>query len=281
MIRILLLMAFLLGSSLLKAGPQLNQSIRIATYNLWNPVYEKKYAGSDTWDRRLPHIVKNILSAEADVISFQEVNSDCFKQIKSNADIHSRYIPFYFPHAKKEGEKPESKDGLALLLKIGKLSLANLYTSKENSRPSHRKDFYVDLVTQESDDRVKIRVASTHIDASHQLEIGNEQLSRLAHDVLSSAKKDHVDFSVVCGDFNEGEAEAERPRARVMEENGFISDGSTDSTRSEALKVRHKGHVDWIYFKNISKRKFELIPHTPIGDEKASDHKLLMTTLKT
>jgi len=65
-----------------------------------------------------------------------------------------------------------------------------------------------------------------------------------------------------------------------MQKAGFVTDGSVDATRPEALNVRHNGHVDWIYFKKMTTLNFDLISVIPIGDEKASDHKLTMTDVE-
>jgi len=73
----------------------------------------------------------------------------------------------------------------------------------------------------------------------------------LVEDVLKIENEKGLNFVVVCGDFNEGEDESSRPRYEIMSNAGFFTDGSVATTRPEALGVRHKGHVDWIYFKKL------------------------------
>lgn len=68
-------------------------------------------------------------------------------------------------------------------------------------------------------------------------------------------------------------------RFEIMNKEGFQTDGSTASTRPENLEVRHKGHVDWIYFMNKSQLPIQFVPFVPIGDERASDHKLTMADI--
>lgn len=84
---------------------------------------------------------------------------------------------------------------------------------------------------------------------------------------------------MVCGDFNEGNKEEERPRFTYMEDQGFLTDGSLIPTRPEYINdTLHGGHVDWIYFKdinNISSVRVE--KGSAIGSIKASDHKLIYT----
>lgn len=161
-----------------------------------------------------------------------------------------------------------------------KVTFVKLIQSLDGTRPTHRRDFYVDLkLNEQRNTPVHFRVACTHLDSEKDLSIGNRQLSALVDDILQVDNKE-IDFIVVCGDFNEGENEPERPRYEIMQKAGFVTDGSVDATRPEALNVRHNGHVDWIYFKKMTPVNFDLISIIPVGDEKASDHKLTMTDVE-
>jgi len=146
--------------------------------------------------------------------------------------------------------------------------------SHSTLRPTHRRDLWIDI--QVPNLAGKIRVATTHLDSSKDLDLGNTQLTNLVADIKQNTEA--IALIVVCGDFNEGEEEIERPRAQIMAGSGFLTDGSTTSTRPEALDVRHKGHVDWIYFHEVDE-SFRVNTHAkePLGDELASDHKLIYT----
>lgn len=267
---------FLFTSLLFFLPPGLQaDTFRIATYNIWNPVFEEKYSGKNTWTQRLPFVVKNIISSNSDLICLEEVGKSAYLDLIQNSQINTRYMSFYISHAASQAGQKEGRDGLAFFYKPEKVTVTKLVQSKEGSRPTHRRDFYVDVKLNEKP--VHFRIAGTHLDAGKDLTVGNTQLSKLVEDVQ---KEDGVDFVVICGDFNEGEDESSRPRSEILQNAGFITDGSTLSTRPEALNARHKGHVDWIYFKKLSSLDFDLIPLNPIGDEKGSDHKLTMTDIE-
>jgi endonuclease/exonuclease/phosphatase family metal-dependent hydrolase len=268
---------FVIFSSIAFANLQAS-TLRIGTYNLWNPIFEERYAGKDTWDQRLPFILENIVSSESDVLCFEEVGKNAYLDLITNSEINSHYMSFYISHAPSKQEQKEGSDGIAFFYKPEKVTFMELIQSPVGSRPTHRRDFYVDLMLNEAREvPVKFRIACTHLDAEKDLTVGNTQLSALVDDVLKVDDKMELDFVVVCGDFNEGEQETWRPRYDIMHDADFFTDGSVAATRPENLEVRHKGHVDWIYFKKLSALNFDLIPLAPIGDEKGSDHKLTMT----
>lgn len=257
-------------------------TIRIATYNLWNPIFEEKYSGYDTWNQRLPFIVQNILSSESDIICLEEVSKNTYLDLIQNSEINNCYSFFYFSHAPSKSGQEDGRDGLALFYKSEKILITKFVESSDGTRPTHRRDFYIDLKFYDypREIPVQFRVACTHLDSEKDLTIGNAQLSALVEDILQVNPENELDFVVVCGDFNEGEDEPFRPRYEIMQNAGFFTDGSVEPTRPEALDVRHKGHVDWIYFKKLSALQFDLTPLAPIGDEKGSDHKLTMTDVE-
>lgn len=247
-------------------------TLRLATYNVWNPLFEERYAGQETWDQRLPFIIENILASDCDVLCLEEIGDRGYLDISQHPQMRERYRSIYISHTATPGQQ-EGRDGLAFFYRPAKCTLVRLMKSSEGSRPTHRRDFIADLTV----DGLHFRVACTHLDSGKDLTIGNVQLSGLVQDVLHRNLPADTDFVALCGDFNEGEDEAERPREAIMRLAGFFSDGLTATTRPEALDVRHKGHVDWLYFKALSERRLELIPVTPLGDERASDHKLTLT----
>lgn len=255
-------------------------TIRFSTYNILNPVFEENYSGKDTWKERFPFIVENLLSSESDVICLEEVAKPCYLDLLYHEEISARFMCLYIAHAPSDPDQKEGCDGIALLYNPEKVSLAKLIHSKKGARPSQRKDFYVDLKL--NDNRqvpVQFRVACTHLDGENQ-ETGDKQLSLLVDDCLKIDRKQNLDFVVVCGDFNEGEGELERPRYALMANAGFYTDDSVEATRPEMLDVEHHGHIDWIYFKKISSLDFELISVPCTGDERASDHKLTTTDIE-
>lgn len=252
---------------------------RIATYNIWNPVFEEKYSGVNTWDKRLPHIVDTILKADSDILCLQEVSLNSYQDISQNPEIQKKYKSYYFSHAPSSPTQKEGRDGLAFFYNPEKAAVIQVVNSTDGTRPKHRRDFFVDLRIIQADAAATIRIASTHLDSGEDLAVGNAQLESLVQEVLKGKGIEKVDIAIVCGDFNEGEGESERPRYKIMQQAQFISDGSTLTTRPEALDVRHNGHVDWIYFKKLSPLNFDLIPLGTFGDEKGSDHKLTMTGL--
>lgn len=264
---------------MIKTGLQAN-TLRIATYNIWNPIFEEKYSGQNTWSQRLSFIVENIISSESDVICLQEVEKSSYLDLVQNPEINNRYTSFYISHAPKQ-EQTEGRDGLAFFYNPKNVTLVKLVQSLDGTRPNHRRDFYVDLkLNEQRNSPVYFRVACTHLDSEKDLTIGNRQLSALVEDILQIDNTKDIDFVVVCGDFNEGESEPIRPRYEIMQKADFITDGAIDTTRPEALNVRHNGHVDWIYFKKISSLNFHLTPLMPIGEENASDHKLTRTAIE-
>lgn len=276
-----LLVAFSMLSIALTTTALQASSLRIATYNLWNPIFEEKYSGQNTWNQRLPFILENMISSKSDVICLEEVGKSTYLDLIQNSEINARYTSFYISHApSKQGQK-EGRDGLAFFYNPEKVTLVKLVQSLDGTRPTHRRDFYVDLkLNEQRDIPVQFRVACTHLDSGKDLTIGNRQLSALVEEILQIDNGTELDFVLVCGDFNEGENEPSRPRYEIMQNAGFVTDGSVDTTRPEALNVRHNGHVDWMYFKKISTLNFNLISVIPIGDEKASDHKLTMTDIE-
>ncbi len=263
----------LLSNQLLCGGSDISR-IRIASYNIWNPTFEARHTGSDTWTNRLPNIVDVIRSADPDIICLQEVSLDSYSDLVSILGIEDRYLSFYHSHAKSKSDYPEGRDGLAIFVKPNLVDNVQLHTSEKALRPTYRRDLWIDVQIPGVEE--KIRVATTHLDSSNNLGLGNVQLANFLADVQQNIEA--ISFIVVCGDFNEGEEVIERPRARMMTESSFLTDGSTASTRPEALDVRHKGHVDWIYFRKIFE-SLEIDVHAgkPLGDEQASDHKLIYT----
>lgn len=256
-------------------------TLRIATYNLWNPIFEEKYSGQNTWSQRLPFILENIISSKSDVICFEEVGKNAYFDLLQNSEINNHYASFYLSHASSAPGQKEGRDGLAFFYNPEKVTFLSLNQSLDGARPTHRRDFYVDLqLNEKRNPPVQFRIACTHLDSEKDLTIGNRQLSALVDDVLQFDNRKKLDFVIVCGDFNEGENETERPRYKIMQNAGFMTDGSVAATRPEALNVRHNGHVDWIYFKKLTAVNFDLISVTPIGNEKASDHKLTMTDVE-
>jgi endonuclease/exonuclease/phosphatase family metal-dependent hydrolase len=259
----------------LETGEGIN--LRVATYNIWNPIFEEKYSGKNSWEQRLPYIVQTISGSQADLLLLQEVSEKSYQDLIQQKEIQEKYRFFYFPHYPSQVGQQEGRDGLALFFNPQKMKEYHLFRSAEGTRPTHRRDFYMDFEMPINQRFIHFRVATTHLDSSQDLEIGHHQLKYLIQDVLNPITLQKIDFIIVTGDFNEGEEEPIRSRAKIMQETGFITDGSTLSTRSESVEVRHKGHVDWIYFKKISSLPFILIPLKPIGDAQASDHRLLMT----
>lgn len=254
-------------------------NLRIATYNIWNPIFEEKYSGKNTWNTRLPFVVENITSSNADVLCLQEVGKEAFLDLQHHPLINSKYLSIYVSHVPKNGQ-PEGRDGIAFFYNSNKLTLDKFVQSHNSSRPTHRRDFYADLkLNKQSESPIHFRIASIHVDAEKDLTIGNNQLAALVQDAIQMDESSNLDFIVLCGDFNEGEDELFRPRQEIMQLAGFFTDGSTLPTRPETLNVRHKGHVDWIYFKKITPIDFELIQVHPIGDKRASDHKLTATDI--
>jgi len=273
LIRVILFGCLLIFNQLFSGDSEVKQ-LRIASYNIWNPVFEAKYAGTDTRKTRLPQIVDVIRDANPDVICLQEVSLDCYSDLMDVLGTEDRYLSFYHPHGISSSNYPEGRDGLAIFVKPYLVDHIQLHTSKGTQRPTHRRDLWIDVQIPKLGKN--IRIATTHLDSSKNLDLGNSQLTNLLRDVQEDC--DAISFIVVCGDFNEGEGETERPRAWIMEKFGFLTDGSIDSTRPEALDVRHKGHVDWIYFRKIDE-SLEASVHAaePLGDERASDHKLIYT----
>lgn len=257
------------------------ETLRFATYNLWNPIFEEKYSGHETWNQRYPFIINNIIASQSDLICLEEVGKDAYLDLIQNSDISSRFISFYIPHASSKPDQKEGRDGIAFFYRLEKVTLMKLVQSTDGTRPTHRRDFYADLrLNIPQKPPVHFRVACTHLDSGKDLKIGNSQLSALVEDALKVHNDSKLDFVVVCGDFNEGEEESPRPRYEIMQNHDFFTDGSVATTRPEALDVRHKGHVDWIYFKKLSGLNINLHPVPPIGDEKGSDHKLTMTDVE-
>lgn len=254
--------------------------IRVGTYNLLNPVFEEKYHGKNTWDERLPFIVENVLFSNCDILCFEEMGQKNYDELVNDSQIKSKYKTIYLSHSKSSEKHPEGRDGLALFYDPIKLNLVEFEPSKRDKRPTHRNDFTADFsVNLESKEKITFRLSCTHLDSSDEIELGKKQLESLLQDDLLQDNQKHLDFIVVLGDFNEGEAEKERPRYNLMTKYGFLTDGSTVSTRTEDKFARHKGHVDWIFVKNLSKLKIQLKAVPPLGNEKASDHKLTMTDI--
>lgn len=253
-------------------------TLRIATYNIWNPVFEEKYSGQNTWNQRLPFILENIISSESDVLCLEEVAENSYLDLIQNEEINRRYLSFYLSHAPSKPGQKEGRDGLAFFYNPEKVTFVKMNPSLDGTRPTHRRDLSIDLKLNETlAGPVHFRVALTHLDSEKDLTIGNRQLSALVEETLQFDHEKELDFIIICGDFNEGENELERPRHDIMQHAGFMTDGSVKTTRPEALNVRHNGHVDWIYFKNMTGLNIDLISLPPIGNEKASDHKLTIT----
>lgn len=270
---ILLFLPLLLIST--KSYP--TENLRIATYNVLNPVFEQKHKEGSTWPSRFPHVVETVIASNSDLICMEEVNIACYNQLAQDQKLNKIYSSFYVAHGNSKPEYPEGRDGLAFFFKKGKIAIDNIQISSDSSRPTHRRDYYVDFQWQGKN----LRVAGIHVDADRvNTELGNKQVVAMVQDILNPAQLRKTDLVVVCGDFNEGHDETERPRFDSMTRAGFITDGSTASTRPEAIKTNHKGHVDWIFFKPVSEMGFRLVAIDPIGDEKASDHKLTMTDVQ-
>lgn len=273
------IMFLLLAVGSIFTAPLSADNLRIATYNIWNPIFEEKYAGKNTWEKRLPNIIENIITSNSDVLCLQEVGKRSYLDIVKNPQINAKYESFYISHAPTKPDQKEGRDGLAFFYDPEKVTLRQLVQSLDGSRPTHRRDYYVDLKLKSSKP-INFRIASTHVDSDMNLEKGNKQLLALVKEALKVNVNESIDFVVLCGDFNEGEKDSQRPRFEIMNCNGFITDGSTAPTRPESLNVRHNGHIDWIYFKSLSDVSINLIEVKPVGDEKASDHKLTITDVQ-
>jgi len=252
-----------------------NNQIRVASYNIWNPAFELKYGDADTWESRLPNIVDTIRDADPDILCLQEVSLDCYSDLVAILSREDRYLSFYYPHRKKShSNSPEGRDGLAMLIKPFLFDGVQVHTSQGSKRPTHRRDLWLDI--QIPGVKENIRVATTHLDCTN-LEEGHTQLAKLIEDI--NKKNDSISLFIVCGDFNEGEEEDERPRALIMENSGFITDGSTAPTRPEGIRdTHHQGHVDWIYFRKMNDSlKVQVFEGDSLGDVRASDHMLTYT----
>lgn len=272
---VLIILMVIFNVALYASHEDRGNMLRISTYNIWNPIFEEKYSGDNTWEQRRSAVIQNILFSKSDLICMQEVGEEAYQNIAQDSQIKSQYMSLYLSHAPSQLNQPEGRDGLAFFYKPEKAVILQIKQSEAGSRPTHRRDFYVDIWVNQPG--YCARIACTHLDSGPDLEIGNLQLSNLVKDVQADCEE--VDFIALCGDFNEGENESVRPRSEIMRKAGFVNDGSTAPTRPEAIKVRHNGHVDWIYFKKKSGLRFSLIPLPPIGDEKASDHKLTTTDI--
>lgn len=252
-------------------------TVRIATYNILNPIFEEKYSGKNSWPQRLPFVVENIIDSQSDLLSLEEVGYQNYLDIVRNPAITSRYLSFYVSHAMSNPGGQEGRDGIALFYRPDRVTLLKMVQSQDGSRPTHRRDFYADFATKESTP-VRIRLAGTHLNGDKDLAIGNRQLAALVGDIQKDTQE--IDILVVCGDFNESHDEKQRPRAEILQKAGFVTDGSTASTRADGLNVRHKGHIDWIYFKKLSALTMQLSTGKLVGDARASDHKLTWTDLQ-
>lgn len=274
----LLSLTFVVATMLFSFDSQAETSVRIGTYNVLNPVFENKYTNKDSWDDRLPFIVANIMDSNCDIICLQEIGLRGYNDLAQNEAIRARYKTLFHPHLPSKPDQAEGRDGLAFFYNPENVELLKFHTSKIHTRPTHRNDFFADMKIR-GPKPFFIRVGGTHLDGEKELIKGNQQLAGLVKDMLEPSLS-IVDMAIVCGDFNEGQDQNDRPRYEIMHQAGFIDDGNEASTRPESLNTRHKGHIDWIYFKQLSEVEFELLPNQPIGDEKASDHKLLFTDLK-
>ena len=253
-----------------------SSTLRIASYNIWNPIFELRYNGQNTWKERLPHLIENIILVNPDILFMQEVGIESYNDLINDPEISKIYTPLYFSHAPKSLETKIGRDGLALFYKEDKLKLNTIQHSVVGSRPTHRRDVYGDFEMSLNENKIHFRVAGTHLEGES-LDIGKMQILKLVEDVLNTASLDRLDFVVVTGDFNEGDGGANRPRAEIMEAHGFINDGSISNTRNNLPTVVHKGHVDWIYAKIISTLPVKLKAVEPVGTENSSDHKLIAT----
>lgn len=252
-------------------------TFRVATYNILNPVFEEKYSGISTWETRFPNIINNIVEADSDILCLEEIGMTNFQQIASHPEIAKRYISFFLPH---HYPSKIGKDGLAFFYKPSRALFQQIVQSNVDTRPSSRRDFYVDIQALLPDTQsTTMRIGAIHLD-SHAIDIGNKQLALLVNDALTPSS-DSIDLVVICGDFNEGHKEASRPRYDFMCQEGFATDGSLIPTRPEdILDTHHMGHVDWIFFKNLSQKDYQFLAVDPIGDSSASDHKLTITDIE-
>ncbi|SCA62975.1 hypothetical protein SCG7086_AG_00250 [Chlamydiales bacterium SCGC AG-110-P3] len=250
--------------------------IRVGSYNVWNPAFEMNYGDTNTWQSRLPHIVATVREADPDILCLQEMSLDCYSDLVSILGREDRYLSFYCPHKKKmHSDHPPGRDGLAVLIKPFLFDGVQVHTSHSSERPTRRRDLWLDVQIPGSGK--SIRIATTHLDATG-AEKGHTQLANLVEDI--NKESDDIIFFIVCGDFNEGDKEDMRPRALIMEQSGFISDGSLVPTRPEGIRdTLHKGHIDWIYFREVTDEalKIKFVKGSALGDARASDHKLIYT----
>jgi len=130
----MLIFGCLLLSNQLFCGDSEFARLRIASYNIWNPIFESKYTGSDTWTNRLPRIVDVIRSANPDIICLQEVNFDSYSELVSILGPENSYLSYYHPHGKSQPDYPEGRDGLAIFLKPELVENIQLQTSKKTLR---------------------------------------------------------------------------------------------------------------------------------------------------
>lgn len=249
--------------------------IRVASYNVLNPIFESKHGGGNTWNTRLPNLVLTIQASNADIICLQEVGFDNFLDLSRELGQSSGYASYYFAHESKTANVFPGRDGVALFIKPHLLDGLRLFRSEKAARPHHRVDAWADVKIPGKEER--IRVATTHLEGdAEEYEFGNIQLKQLIKDVQD--KSDDVALVVITGDFNEGESDKERPRMDILTSQGFTTDGNLEETRTTGGRSRHNGHIDWIYFKKLSENlTYHTTDSPPIGDDSASDHKLIYT----
>jgi endonuclease/exonuclease/phosphatase family metal-dependent hydrolase len=235
------------------------------------------------WAERCPIISKNIQLAS--IVCLQETSKESIKQLLQITPGYQLAISVFHSYNNQIQEYGNSivfKDGEAKLIKAFELKhpFEMTYSFREGSRSAACGIFQIT-------DKV-IKVVSVHLSGYNPTESDFKKKQKSKENgytelatYVYEAEKDltGIDGVVICGDFNEGAAEAKAPLYRL----GYLQNRSYFSDNNPAIThPKTERRIDWLFFKHLDSKSVATI--APMGIEamatRASDHLITGTKLE-
>ncbi len=234
--------------------------IKVGTYNVLNPTFAARTpipflpSGGTNWGTRELSICQNLMQADLDIFSLQEISQQNFQTLRNR--LGPQYQAVYTGHS-------SSSDGVAFFYKTNRFAVSN------QSSPSYatiagqtRYSIICDLKDQQT--QRTYQVAATHLFGGPHRENGNSQLAQL----LRLTNSTNTAATIVLGDFNEDQYAGVNSRLAMMNTSGFQHDGSTQES-----EIGRNRRIDWIFARSAFPMAMQPLPLP--GQIVASDHYLV------
>ncbi len=280
--------------------------MKVGTFNLLHPEYaiSKEQKKWKNFDNRKVKILKDLESADLDVVCLQEISKDRLEElfkykekgVKNLKDLG--YTFRYGQHVKfrkdrsgnvkigKDG-KPEqisNPDSVAIIYKTAKFSEKDVRTREYEVEQSGggaitavKKHLFIDL--EDNKTHEVTRIATCHLEGGKNRAVGDEQIEtvkQLVEDMTTIKDNAYqVHQLVITGDFNRQRAASDNPDVFVDPGLKVLADDNYLDDRKYRVTEPSSGRqIDWIFYKalNGQTQKPKAIdidmPHPDVSDHR-------------